>query len=237
MQRDNRDLTSCYIGVSFYQAGGDGNLETAVAQVFNERGDGVVVRGESAVPRGEDRQPHLSNDGARQLLISALDEYRREHRTEPARVVIHKASAFSDAEAEGFRSAADDRRLDALDLTWVTSSEGIRAYRRGSAPPLRGTMIELGEDDAVLYTRGSIDFYSTYPGMHVPAPIGIRAMSPTRSIKALAEEVMALSKMNWNQTRLDGRLPVTLRTAEQVKRVLRFVDLSSPVAARYAQYM
>ncbi|RIS72930.1 hypothetical protein D2E70_08780 [Mycobacteroides abscessus] len=98
-------------------------------------------------------------------------------------------------------------------------------------------MIELADDAAALYTKGSIEFYSTYPGMHVPSPIGIRALSPTKSIKALAEEVMALSKMNWNQTRLDGRLPVTLRTAEQVKRVLRFVDLSSPVAARYAQYM
>ena len=237
MRRASRDLTTCFVGVSFYQAGGDGNLETAVAQVFNERGDGVVVRGESAVPRGDDRQPHLSGEGARQLLLSALDEYRREHRTEPARVVVHKASAFTDGEAEGFRFAAEDRRLDALDLMWVTSSEGVRAYRRGQAPPLRGTMIEFDENEALLYTRGSIDFYSTYPGMHVPTPIGIRALSPTKSIKGLAEEVMALSKMNWNQTRLDGRLPVTLRTAEQVKRVLRFIDQSSPVAARYAQYM
>lgn len=237
MQRDSRDLTTCFVGVSFYQAGDEGNLETAVAQVFNERGDGVVVRGESAVPRGSDRQPHLSREGAEQLLLSALDEYRREHRTEPARVVIHKASKFTDEEVDGFRLVADTRRLDALDLAWVTSSEGVRAFRRGQAPPLRGTMIELDESEAVLYTRGSIDFYSTYPGMHVPTPIGIRALSPTKSIKAIAEEVMALSKMNWNQTRLDGRLPVTLRTAEQVKRVLRFVDSSSPVAARYAQYM
>lgn len=237
MQRDSRDLTTCFVGVSFYQAGGDGYLETAVAQVFNERGDGVVVRGESAVPRGDDRQPHLSGRGATQLLMSALDEYRREHRTEPARVVIHKASSFMDEEADGFRSAADDRRLDALDLIWVTASDGLRAYRRGQAAPLRGTIIELGENEAVLYTKGSIDFYSTYPGMHVPTPIGLRALSPTKSIRALADEVLALSKMNWNQTRLDGRLPVTLRTAEQVKRVLRFVEPAGAIAARYAQYM
>ena len=70
MQRDSRDLTTCFVGVSFYRAGGDGDLETAVAQVFNERGDGVVVRGEAAVPRGDDRQPHLSGDGASHLLLS-----------------------------------------------------------------------------------------------------------------------------------------------------------------------
>jgi hypothetical protein len=46
-----------------------------------------------------------------------------------------------------------------------------------------------------------------------------------------------LSKMNWNQARLDGRLPITLRTAEQVKRVLRFCDPAQTIATRYAQYM
>jgi hypothetical protein len=104
------------------------------------------------------------------------------------RVVIHKASDFTDDETDGFRSAAEGPGLDALDLTWVTSRDGIRAYRRGQAPPIRGTLIELGDDEAVLYTNGSIDFYSTYPGMHVPTPIGIRALAPTKSIRALADE-------------------------------------------------
>lgn len=43
--------------------------------------------------------------------------------------------------------------------------------------------------------------------------------------------------MNWNQTRLDGKLPVTLRTAEQVKRILRFCEPDQPIATRYAHYM
>lgn len=42
-----------------------------------------------------------------------------------------------------------------------------------------------------------------------------------------------MSKMNWNQTQLDGRLPVTLRTANQVKAVLRFCRSDQMVATRY----
>ncbi|MCI4061443.1 transposase [Micromonospora sp. R77] len=43
--------------------------------------------------------------------------------------------------------------------------------------------------------------------------------------------------MNWSQAQLDGRLPITLRTAEQVKKILRFRAPSDPIASRYAQYM
>jgi len=32
--------------------------------------------------------------------------------------------------------------------------------------------------EIVLYTKGSIEFYSTYPGMYVPQPIGARPARP-----------------------------------------------------------
>ena len=88
-----------------------------------------------------------------------------------------------------------------------------------------------------LYTGGSVESYSTYPGMYVPHPVGIRPALLTRSPRDVATELLALSKMNWNQARLDARLPITLRTAEQVKRVLRFCRPNQAVATRYAQYM
>jgi hypothetical protein len=72
-------------------------------------------------------------------------------------------------------------------------------------------------------SKGSLEFYSTYPGMYVPQPIGIRPAHPARSARDIGAETLALTKMNWNQTRLDGRDPVTLRTANQVKAILRFL--------------
>lgn len=56
-----------------------------------------------------------------------------------------------------------------------------------------------------------------------------------------AAELLALSKMNWNQARLYGRYPHHAyhrgHTADKVKRVLRFCDPDQTVATRYAQYM
>jgi len=237
LQRNPTDLTTCYVGVAFYQSSSRDTLETSVAKVFNERGDGMIIRGGPARVSSDDRQPHLEYDDARDLLAAALDSFRQEHRTMPARVALHKTSSFTTAEIDGFQAAADERQLDALDMSWVTTSDGARLFRPGAAPPLRGTLLTLGDSELVLYTTGSIEFYSTYPGMYIPQPIGVRTVTASLSHRDIAGEILALTKMNWNQTRLDGRLPVTLRTANQVKAILRFCAPDQAIATRYAHYM
>jgi hypothetical protein len=156
----------------------------------------------------------------------------------PARVVLHKSSAFTADETEGFEGGADERQIDTLEMAWITTSDGARLFRGGhQAPPLRGTMLGLSDRELVLYTTGSVEFYATYPGHYVPQPIGIRPTRPVRSPRETCAETLALTKMNWNQTRLDGQLPVTLRTANKVKAILRFCPPEQAVATRYAHYM
>lgn len=163
--------------------------------------------------------------------------YKREHYTLPARLIIHKSSRFTSEETGGFTVAADEKDLHALDLVWVTGSEETMIFRPGNAPPLRGTFMTLSPMEHLIYTRGSVDFYSTYPGMYVPRPLGLRPAQLTISPRELGTEILALSKMNWNQTRLDARYPITLQTTDQVKQILRFCDPASQIASRYAEYM
>jgi hypothetical protein len=89
--RDETDLESCFVGVSFYWRG-DGTVATSVAQVFNERGDGVVVRGGPATRSTADRQLHLLEADAQWLLDNALRAFGGEHRHLPARIVVHKTT-------------------------------------------------------------------------------------------------------------------------------------------------
>ena len=174
LRRETTDLQTCFIGVSFFRSLDQQALSTSVAQVFNERGDGVIVRGEQATISKEDRQPHLSAEDARELLAQALGRYRQEHRTTPARAVLHKSSRFNPAEAQGFQETADSESLDGLELIWIVRHDHARLFRLGTNPPLRGTMLSLDERDHVLYTRGSVPFYAAYPGMYVPQPISLR---------------------------------------------------------------
>ena len=183
LPRDPAQLTSCYIGIAFYKSA-DANLHTSVAQVYNQRGDGIIVRGGPATISKEDRQPHLTEEDAQALLETALQRYRAEHRNTPARIVLHKASNYTLAEKAGFNQAANER-LEVLELLWLTSSDHVRLYRKGQQPPLRGTMLTLSEDRHLLYSSGAVPFYKTYPGHYVPQPLGIRTIdteSPRRRL-------------------------------------------------------
>ena len=117
--RDSTEPMACFVGVSFYQ-----NLErsavlTSTAQVFNERGDGVIIRGGKATISRVDRAPHLEEDDARMLLVDALKRYRSEHKTLPARVVMHKSSTYTDEELIGFQAAVDDQDIDSADFITI----------------------------------------------------------------------------------------------------------------------
>jgi len=85
LARDPTDLASCFIGISFYRALDGKSLSTSVAQVFNERGQGIILTGGPAEYTKDDPQPHLPPDDAYNLLKRALEGYRAEHETSPAR--------------------------------------------------------------------------------------------------------------------------------------------------------
>jgi len=235
--RHAADLTSCYVGVSFYRTISDDTLQTSVAQVFNERGDGMIIRGGPAQISREDRQPHLTAEHAETLLADCLGRYRKEHHTSPARLVLHKSSSYTPAEIEGFRAAADSEHLHSLELLWIPSGEVIRLFRRGQHPPLRGTMLSLDDQRHLLYTHGSVPFYSTYPGLYVPVPLAFRMIDCESSSAQLAGELLALTKMNWNQTQLSTRKPITLETSRRVGDILRRLPADIQPQARYAFYM
>lgn len=238
MRRQSADLDSLYVGVSFFHSTDRNEVHTSVAQVFDERGEGVVVRGGPAARKKTDRQPHLRRSDAEELLGTALDAYQREHHNFPARVVLHKTSQFDDEEVAGFEAATDQRHIRHLELLWIVdASEGTRLFRNGTYPVLRGTFATIGEQRHILYTRGSVDLYRVYPGMYIPAPLGIRPAMTEHSIEWLAEEILALSKMNWNQSQLDGRLPITLSASKKVAKILKNLPDQDPGSGRYAMYM
>ncbi|MEU1183741.1 hypothetical protein ABZ464_40165 [Streptomyces sp. NPDC005820] len=237
MRRHSSDLATCYVGVSFYRSASGNELHTAVAQVFNERGDGVVVRGGTAQISKTDRQPHLTLSDARQLLLDALAEYRTTHGHQPARIVVHKTSNFTANEIDGFHEAADLREIDHVDLLWIQRRGAPHLYRTGQLPPLRGTSVQLDARSLLLYTRGSVPYFRTYPGLYVPQPLLIRPATHGTDLLTAGTDILALTKMNWNNAQLDERDPLTLRTAYRVGAILKHVPAEARIATRYAYYM
>ena len=238
--RDPNDFTTCYVGISFFHALDRSSVLTSMAQVFDERGDGVIVQGGPAEIAKDDRTPHLSADNAHAVLAEALRQYRATHGNLPARVVIHKTSSFSAGELEGFRAAARGERIDRFDAISVADETTQRVFRYGAYPPLRGTIVALSEREYLLYTRGSVDFYATYPGLYVPQPLLFRCEDVEQAPKQLGRQLLALSKLNWNQTQFDGSVPITIVAARKVGSILKYAGMGGDevkIAARYSHYM
>jgi len=228
--------TSCAVGIAFYRSRDYQSLNTSLAQIFDELGNGLILRGTPIEIGKDDRVPHLSAQQAYDLLTNALNEYRIALRNYPGRVVIHKSSNFTQAEIDGLRQAAKELRIDTIDLVTILDSR-LRLLRDGEYPPYRGTKIELDEKRHLLYTRGSVHYYKTYTGLYVPQPIELRIVRSDESPAFIAKEVLGLTKMNWNNTQFDGKYPVTLGCARKVGEVLKYLDDNESPQIRYGYYM
>jgi hypothetical protein len=234
--RSASDLATCFVGISFYRSLQRDRLLTSVAQVFNERGEGVIVKGAQAELNKDDRQPHLSEEDAMTLLENAIAVYRKEHRTRPARLVVHKTSKMTDGETRGFRKAADNHQIDVVELVGVRRSF-TRLFREGTYPPLRGTFLTLQDAAGLLYLRGSVQFFETYPGLYVPRPLEFTVFCGETTLEHLAREMLSLSKLNWNNTQFDGGEPITVRAARRVGDILKCVPEGGTVQPSFRFYM
>jgi hypothetical protein len=235
LARQSSELTTCYVGVSFFKSVTGDKLMTSVAQVFDERGEGLIVQGGSASYDKDDRSPHLSRDDAQQLLADGLATYRREHKTMPARLVMHKTSSFNTEEEEGFTRAAQDEKLEVLDLVTVRRS-GARVLRAGNSPMVRGTAMLFDETSGIVYLKGTVPFFQVYPGAYIPRAIEFIRHDGETNASELARELVGLSKLNFNNTQFDTADPITVRAARRVGDILKHVPADKKVNSRFRYF-
>ena len=233
---DTAKLRSCYIGIGFYKSRDGETISSSLAQVFDEFGHGIILRGTPVSIDKKNRHPYLSEDQAHELLRDALDEYDRALAHMPARIVIHKSSHFRDSERKGFLRALDEKGIRSKDFVAITDTD-IRLFGDSDYPPKRGTMLAISEAEGVLYTRGTVDFYKTYPGAYVPKPLKVTVYEQDSSLESLCEEILGLTKMNWNNTQMDGRLPITLECARKIGDIMKYVSPTEKPQVSYSFYM
>lgn len=233
---DTAKPRTCYIGIGFYRSRDGETISSSLAQVFDEFGHGIILRGTPVSIDKSDRRPYLNEDQAYDLLSEALEEYDRALEHMPARIVIHKSSHFRDDERIGFLRAIDDKGIRSKDFVTVTGTD-VRLFGDGDYPPKRGTLLALAENEGILYTRGTIDYYKTYPGSYVPNPLKVTVYEQDASLEALCEEILGLTKMNWNNTQMDGRLPITLECASKIGDIMKYVGELERPQVSYSYYM
>ena len=230
-------VNTCYVGISFSRREEGGYMHSSLTQVFNDKGEGTILKGGIAHKSEDDHEVHLPRESALKILDDAICKYASANGDRlPDRVVIHKSSGFDRNELDGFNTAASAKNVRFRDFMALGRSH-IRFFRRGSYPPLRGTHFILDEQNSLLYSRGSIPFYRKYPGPYVPRTLHIRFFQTDRGQRELAAEILALTKLNWNKTQFDSFFPITLAGSKQIGTIYKYCLNPPDAPVSYAFFM
>jgi hypothetical protein len=246
-----KDKTTCFIGISFHKVqDSEKNLmRSSIAQAFNYEGKGIIFIGKQFEWDSDSTNtpaPHLTHAYAEDLIRKVLAEYKKYNKVPPARVVIHKTTDFWDAsvnaeyaEAEGFRYGINNELGNEVEIDLVTiKSSKIKLLRsKGKYPVLRGTLMKLSDKYGLLYTTGYIPYFESYPGVHIPRALEISIYSGDSTIKKVCEEIMALTKLNFNNCSYYDSLPITIRFAQRVGEIIQYMDDGATPPNKYSFYM
>ena len=236
LETDENKPKVCFVGIGFYRSRDKKTIQTSLAQIFNENGKGVILRGSPVTEDKDDKRPHLTYDQSLTLLKDALTKYKFATGTMPGRVVLHKTSKYYEDELDGFTQAMQELGITEYDIATVTETD-LRFFRNNLYPPVRGSLFSLTDQRHILYTRGSVHQYQTYPGMYIPAPIEIRIVRAVSSAKTVCKEVLGLTKMNWNNTQFDNKYPITIGCARRVGEIMKYLEENEQPKESYAFYM
>jgi hypothetical protein len=224
---------TCFVGIGFYIDRRDSSYRSCMAQAFSDQGEGIVMRGQP-FKWEELGSPHLTSALAEDVMRRVLLEYERHMRHRPSRVVVHKWSRYWPGEREGFDRALGD--IPATDYV-AFGDRGIRFFRAGDNPPVRGTMITLGRGNALLYTRGYVPFLHAHLGPRVPRPLEILEHFGGAPLTQICQEILMLTKLDLNTSDFAGKEPITTGFSYDVGHILAEVRSDATPKTLYRFYM
>jgi hypothetical protein len=225
---------TAYIGIS-YAYSEEKKICIGCSQLFDSTGTGIrmVLRKiNNPVFLGRSN-PYMREDDARAMMTELKEQY---YHSAPVntlrRIVIHKTTPFIREEVSGILQAFRGIDVELVQIQDYCSWRGIRfgAQHGKTADNFavkRGLAVKLDCDSFLLWTHGCIihpDLAGTknyYKGSRgIPAPLLIRRFAGNSSGDVLAQEILMLTKMNWNSgDSLYKTLPVTLDFAKVLARM------------------
>lgn len=213
----------CYVGLAYKRrdATADDGFACCAAQMFLSSGEGVVFRG-ALGPwyQSDSKQFHLDKPAARRLVEMVVQEFRDQHNNEaPAELFLHAKSSFSDEEWEGFVSGAPPE-TNVVGVLISDAKDTLKLFRPGKYPVVRGTALVTSDNEALLWTSGYAPRLDTYIGPETPNPLMVRRQRGNCPLRTILEDVMSLTKINFNSCLHNDRLPVTIRFADAVGEVI-----------------
>jgi hypothetical protein len=211
-----------YIGLAYRQTDPASASPTAccAAQMFLDSGDGIVFRGEDGPWYSPDTHAcHLSSDAARRLLEGALRSYSELEGKPLREIFLHCRSGLEGDEFAGFKQACP-AGVSLVGVRVRPERQEVRLFREGTRPVLRGTFWRTAPRRGYLWASGFKPHLGTYDGWEVPVPLRVDVQFGDSDVERVAQDILGLTKLNYNACRLGEGQPVTVGFSDAVGEIL-----------------
>ncbi len=244
-----------YIGISYALRPIESSrprFVTCCSQVFDAEGAGIeFVAYDAHEVEVQRENPFLSRNDMFRVMTRSMDLYRRRHAgRSPRRVMVHKTTEFKPEEIDGAMEALHlCESVDLLQIVQDVAWKGVRiegaprdmkSGKPTAFPVERGTVVGLSPRESLIWTHGDVAGISNrghyFQGARsTPRPLRLVRHAGHGPWNETASAILGLSKMNWNNDALYDSLPVTLRYAEVLARVVKRMSVlgSSPYQFRF----
>ncbi len=230
------DNETAFIGIS-YSMLSDGGYYVGCSQLFDSCGNGMrLIINQLKDPKVIRENPYMSKEDAQYVIGNLLRAYYRSSPTSKLkRVVVHKSSDFQQSEIDGINMALAS--IENIELLQIQEYSDWRAmqyngeYNEGMSgfAVKRGLTTKIDDDKLLVWTHGCIkdaellgnrNYYKG--GRGIPAPILVRRYQGKSSADLIVNEILMLTKMNWNSGDcLYKNLPVTVDFSKVVAKMAK----------------
>lgn len=224
----------CYVGLVFkrFEHLTRKGYACSAAQMFLDSGDGTIFRGNIGPWLSEnEKEYHLDKVAAKDLLTKALSAYWKNNgKKYPKEVFIHGRAKFNQNEWDGFREAVNDVSADTnLVGVVIKSSNKLKIFREVEKQDckygnLRGLGLIVSQYEGFIWTKGFVPRLNTSMSLEIPNPLRVQIVRGQSKIHQVLQDVLALTKLNYNACIYGDGLPVTLRFSDQIGSILTAID-------------
>jgi len=89
---------------------------------------------------------------------------------------------------------------------------------------LRGLGLIVSQYEGFIWTKGFVPRLNTSTSLEIPNPLRIQIVRGEAKIYQVLQDILALTKLNYNACIYGDGLPVTLRFSDQIGSILTAVD-------------
>ncbi|REJ81703.1 MAG: hypothetical protein DWQ39_08420 [Bacteroidetes bacterium] len=225
------------LGYSVRHRNENNKIILGCSHIYNAYGQGLkykLSRIEDFFLDNSRRNPFLSYTEAYKLGTSIRELFFNAMGYLPKRVVLHKRTPFKTDESQGIIDSLKKTGIHQIDLVEINFEPDARFISLISKdntlsphwyPLSRGNCFLLDRFTALMWTHGIVpsvkgqnrNYY--LGGKNIPVPIKVKKHYGSSNISILATEILGLTKMNWNNFDLYGKLPATLESSNEIARI------------------